>query len=279
MLGNVKFIGDRNPEEKAPEKDDIESIREAIHHVRKKKFVEPKPVSVEDVLKRIDNDWRFGKLGALVWTDNANTEKVMKGFKADEELTRSMRIMIRRIGRDILSKDEMKEAEERFIAAGHSYKVTGSGGKCLEGRIMIFEGIFELQTPLALNYLKSHEPAHYVHSFIRMKQLESGKIEDPIVKKLYERMHQFYSNDSIWRMEAMYTGDYWEKIADAISLNVLMGANDKGATYFRRLRGDAVWLENLLHQNPKKFRELMEKPSLWVEAGSVERLVEKLARE
>lgn len=254
-------------------------MRELIRGFHGKKQAEYKPASLNEVLNQIDYDWRFGKIGALAWVDKANTEKFMKKFKADEELTRSMKIMIRRVGRDILNKDELKEAEEEFIAAGHSYKLSGSEGKYLAGRIRISEGIFELQTSLALNFLKSHEPAHYVHSFIRMKQLESGKIDDPIVKKLYDYMHDFHSNESIWRMEALYTGNYWEKIADAISLDVLMDSNDKGATFFRRLRGDVAWLEDLLHENPKKFRELMEQPSLWVEAESIEKLVQKLKKE
>jgi hypothetical protein len=278
MPENVKIIGKRNSEEKAPEKEDLESIREFIHPFQRRKQPELKALSLEDALKKIDNDWRFGKLGALAWIDKAAMEKSMKGFKVDEELTRSMKIMIRRVGRDILSKDEIKEAEERFAGAGSYYKVLGVMGEHIPGHIKVSKNVFG-DYARELNFMKCHEPAHYVHFFIRMKQLEGGDIQDPIVKKLYDRMHNFYNNESIWRVESAYTGDYKEKIANAISLDVLISTNDRRASSFRELRGDVVWLEDLLHYNPKKFRELMEKPSLWVEADSIESLAKRLKRE
>jgi len=278
MPENVKFIGKQNPEEKAA-KEDLKPIRELIRPFHRKEEAEPKHESLEDVLKRIDDDWRFGKLGAAAWVHKAHIEKLMKKFKVDEELTRSMRTMIRRVGRDILSKDEIKEAEEGFIAAKHSYKLSDSEGGYFAGRIRVSEAIFELDTAVRLNVLKSHEPAHYVHSFIRRKQLESGDIKDPIVKKLYDCMHGFYNNESIWSAEVLYTGDYREKIANAVSLDILGETGDRIYTHFKIFKGDVILLEDLLHDNPKKFRELMENPSWWVEAGSVESLVERLKRE
>jgi hypothetical protein len=278
MAENIKFTGKQNPEEK-PAREDLKPIRELISHFHGRKEAEPRHESLQEVLKRIDDDWRFGKLGAAAWVHKARIEKLMKNFKVDEELTRSMRTMIRRVGRDILSKDEIKEAEEGFIAAKHSYKRRDSEGEYFAGRIKVSEAIFELDTAARLNVLKCHEPAHHVHSFIRMKQLDGGDIHDPIVKKLYDSMHGFYNNDSIWNVEALYTGGYREKIANAISLDILGETEARIYTHFKIFRGDVVWLEDLLHENPKKFRELMENPSWWVEAGSVESLVKRLKRE
>jgi len=275
MAENVKFIGKRNSEEKSPS-EDLKPLKELIHPLHRKKEVERKVESLEDVLKRIDDDWRFGKLGASAWVNKAHIEKLMKKFKVDEELTRSMRTMIRRVGRDILSKDEIKEAEEGFIAAKRSHKLSDSEGEYFAGRIRVSEAIFELDSAVRLNVLKCHEPAHYVHSFIRRKQLESGDIKDPIVKKLYDHMHDFYNNESIWSVEALYTGDYREKVANAISLDILGETGDRIYTRFRIFKGDVILLQDLLHDNPEKFRELMERPSLWVGADSVENLAKRL---
>jgi hypothetical protein len=292
MAENVKFIEKRNSEEKAPEKEHFQHIKELIHHLHRKKPVELS--SVEDVLKAIDRDWKSGGLQEGADEVEKDKEKFIKKFKANEKLTAEMKSAMERVGRGVLSEDEIKEAKERFGGAKYSwsrYSVAPvATAQQRASRIELIRTAALLDS-VARYGEEIHESAHYIHFFITEKQLERGDIQDPILKKLYGYMHGRYSNETIEAAERAYLGKrYEETIANALMYHTVHSRLRSGDTSgdsrdfrviveFRLIGRDIRDLEHLIESNPKRFRELIENPSLWVEAGSVESLVKRLKRE
>ncbi|NYZ79464.1 hypothetical protein H0N99_04935 [Candidatus Micrarchaeota archaeon] len=287
MAENVKIIGKQNSEEKAPEKEHFQHIKELIHHLHRKKFVEPS--SVEEVLRWIDNDWKSGALKKFADEHEKDKEKFIKKFKANEKLTAEMKSIMEKVGKGVLSEDEIKEVKERFGGAKYSWsRYSVAPVIAAQQRASHIEIIRTV--PLldgAMRYGEEiHESAHYIQLFITEKQLERGDIKDPILKKLHGYLHEKYDTETIETVERIYLGRrYEETIANALSYSMLHSRDTSNASRdlnviieFRLIGRDIRDLGHLAKDNPKKFRELLENPSWWVEAGSVESLVEKLKR-
>ncbi len=274
MAENVKFIGRRNSEEKAPEEEHFQHIKEIIHHLHKKKLS-----SVEDLLERIHDDWKSGKLSALADRDERKNEKFIKKFKSNEELTEEIKNMIQLVGRKVLSEDEIREAKERFGGARYSYGRDSLDPFIFRAKQQLDRVVLIKTLPLRdedMRYgLEIHELAHYIHFFVIMKQLESGDIKDPVLKKLYGYLHETHDNEVILSMEDEYLGKeyrkkYYETVANALIRDMLHPSYKARNLRLIRLFGlyeqNIQAMANLLHYNPKEFRELMEKPSLSVGA-------------
>ncbi len=286
MPENVKFTEERNSEEKVPRREHLQPIKEIIHQLHKKKFVEPS--SVKAVLLYIEMDWGSGELQK--WADEVERkkERLEKKFKVNEKLTTEIKSIIERVGTGVLSEDEMKEAERRFKGAKYAWSrysiipLIVKGGQTA-GHIELLRTA-PLLDEVASYGIKLHESAHFIHLFIVEKRLESGDIKDPIMKRLYEYMHGKYSNEIIDAAVRGYIGPrYQETVAEALMYCVLHKGEtpDKHRDFrvadeFRLLGHDVKELGNLFKSNPETFRKLVENPSWWVEAGSVEKLVEKL---
>jgi len=104
-------------------------------------------------------------------------------------------------------------------------------------------------------------------------------------------MHGKYGNETIDAVVRGYLGPrYQETVANALMYGTLHSELRPGDTTdtsrdlrvmveFRIIRWDIQELGYLAKDDPKKFRELLENPSWWVEAESVKKLVEKLRGE
>jgi hypothetical protein len=275
MAENVKVVEKRNPEEKAPEKEHFQHIKDVIHRLHRKRGPEPEVETLGGMLKRIDDDWKSGLLGKGADAQERLMEKWMKDFKKHEKLTKEMRGVVEKVGRYVLSEDEAAEAKDRLAGARYIYSIKSTLLFSIRGaNVAEYLEILRKLDPKASNYEKVHESAHCTHFFVRMKQLESGKIEDPVVKKLYDYLHNSHNNTVIWALERYYIPhEYGESIANAISFNIL-GAKNMPAN--PGVLKDVLFAKELIHEDPKKLRKLMENPSMWVEADSMEDLVKRL---
>jgi hypothetical protein len=239
-----------------------------------------KPASLKDVLERIDADERKGELYEEADWFQEILEKRRKGFDKDEWLTERIKNMIAIVGKDILSKEEIKEAQDRFKGAMYfdpnplnMDDMMGTPRAIYNlGWIRVSAFMKDEDSKTDVNRLEYHEAVHHIHSFLRVKQLESGDIRDPIVKKLHDYLHGKYDDEVICAMENRYTGMYDEAIANAVSFNAIRSLGvapykDK-ATTPPGIAG-IIFFADFLRDNPEKFRELMLKPSEAVGAGSV----------
>ena len=270
MVGNVKF---RDTQKSGEKQEQSPPLKELAHDVHTKEEATSKKVeSSEGLLKRIDDDWQSGKLRKWADVIQKDIEKYDKEFKIkkNEGLTEEMMSMMGKIGRNILSEKELKEAKEKFKGAFvpdmSSAADTYTVGREITGWIEIFHPHSTVG--------KYHELAHHIHSFIRIKQLESGDIKDPILKKLYGYLHNAYSNEviDIVQFQYKYVEEYYEKIANAISLNCIMSAEVRDSvknSVFELLARhpeaseiladkSVIALADFLRYQPKLFRKLME---------------------
>jgi len=278
-----------NKEEK---KEHFQHIKELIHHLHRKKFIEPR--SVEAILRGIDRDWKSGALQNFADEHEKRREKFIKKFKVKGKLTAEMKTAIERVGRVVLSEDEIKEAKERFGGANYGwsrYSIAPVVHAEQQASHIQLIRTLPLLDGVARYGEEIHESAHYIHLFIVEKHLEGGDIRDPIMKKLYEYMHGKYGNETIDAVVRGYLGPrYQETVANALMYGTLHSELRPGDTTdtsrdlrvmveFRIIGWDIQELGYLAKDDPKKFRELLENPSWWVEAESVKKLVEKLRGE
>jgi len=277
-----KLVEDK--EVKGEGKEYFQHIKEVIRHLHGKKFS-----SVEDLLEEIDRDWKSGKLSAQAEKDKRESEKYIRKFKVNEKLTEEIKNRIELVGRKILSESEIREAKERFGGAKYSYGRWSPVPFVFHAEQKLDRVVLTKSIPLLnkdIHYgTEIHELAHYIHFFVKMMQLESGNIKDPVLKKLYDYLHNTYDNELILSTEEEYLGKeyrkkYYETVANALIRNALYPSYKARDLRLMRLLGlyeqNIQDLANLLQYDPKKFRELMEKPSLWIGADSVENLLKRL---
>lgn len=239
-----------------------------------------KPMSLDKVLESIDAEEKNGALYREADFFQDILEKRRKDFEKDKWLTERIRGMIAVVGKGILSKDEIKEAQDRFKGAKYfmpniiSLEDTGGAPRAIYnlGWVVVDTIMREEDRMTSINRLELHEAVHHINAFLRLKQVESGDTKDPIIRKLHGYLHGKYDDEVIWAVENRYTGVYVEAVADAVSFDTMRSLGlPPYSTKNNTPPGVAgiAFFANFLHDNPEKFKELMLNPSEAVSKGCV----------
>lgn len=250
----------------------IESLGEALQHLHRRENPKPKPPkSLEEVLANVDRKRESGELLELDGGKKGDWKMrlIRNGLKVDRALTGDLRTRIQKLSVNLLSEDETSEAMARFKGAGYFYRLGSFAlhtdyGYQFVGKIQIQKNLYGSYSRGWPELIRWHEPSHEIHFFLRMKQLEAGNLQDPLLKKLHGYVHGKRQNEFVWGYEGEPAKHYHEGIASAMTINA-MGRKAYEAAESDPGR-DALALAALLAENPKAFRILMESPSLWIDA-------------